>query len=352
MIQQFKNSFSYFWKLSDKYIILILILVLYILTKLFAYFPLKRIEEVNQLLNNIIQFSAIFSAILITFIVSKVIQIRQERIERLKRIVELSNKVTDFRRIASILKNSYNFWNATMKGKLDNKYKELNYFSIMLWDYDNEENNKELKELRESYFKETDICGASLYLSVKSFILDDIYYWQEELYDNYDHNYTYSLEILEKWTDANCANVFWTCLDYKWNEYQGCFNLGAIIEDDRTKILKLCKKINPKEYSASQFDRFLIGKIGSELDGYILPMLRKLTYYNNLGLSEALNFMLTILFLTITSGVLMPLLLSSVKFEAKVVLKLSTFSATILIMSLVYFLFKFKEILKAEIKIN
>ncbi len=326
-----------------------MIIAFSILWKLFETHPLNKREEANQLLNNIIQFSAIFSAILITFIVSKVIQIRQERLERLKEITELSNKLTDFRRIALTLKNSHEFWNSVMKMKLDNKYKKLDYFVIKLQYYEYEEN---IEELKQAYFQETQICGAGLYLGIKSLLEGSRNHWQSELYDSYDHNYIYPLEILEKWTVTNCANVLWTHLDYKWAEYADCFKFAAISHNDKEAILQLCKKINPKKYGEKQFDRVLLGEIGSEFDGYIIPRLYKLTYYNTLGLPNYLDFSLTILLLTIISGVLLPLLLTSFKLEDILVLKLASISSIILILNLLYFLIRFRKILNEEIQID
>jgi hypothetical protein len=354
MIQQFTNGFKSLRKIPDKKIIGVLILCGAVLIYLFNRFHLVKEEEINQLLNNIIQFSGIFSAILITFIVSKVFQIRQERMERRKEIVRLANKTTDFRRIARVLKNCWGFWNKEMKSKMDNKYKELDFFDIHLWDYDNEKKkySAELKQLRDEFFKEENIPGAYLYLDMKSLVLDDYHTWQLELYDRYDYDYTYSKEILEKWSGAHSGNNLWYCLEHKWHGYEGCFDFFAIRQHDQDEIVDLCKKINPQKYRNSKFDKDLLASVGSEFDGYILPRLHELTYYNTLGLPASLNFLLLIMFLTIISGVLLPLLMTSIKVEKEILLITSNFAVGILVMSLFYFLFKFRKILNTEIKIG
>ena len=354
MIQQFTNSFMSLRKIPDKRSIASLIICGAVLIYLFNRFHLTKEEEITQLLNNIIQFSGIFSAILITFIVSKVFQIRQERIERRKEIVKFANKATDFRRIARVLKNCWGFWNKDMRSKMDNYYKELSFFHVHLWDYDNEEKkySPELKKLRNEFLNEEGLQGSYLYLDMKSLVLDDYHTWQLELYDRYDYDYTYSKEILKKWSGAHSGNNLWYCLDHKWHSYKGCFNFSALRQHDQDEIVDLCKKINPQKYRNSKFDKDLLASIGSEFDGYILPRLSELTYYNTLGFPPSLNFLLLIMFLVIISGVLLPLLMTSIKVDKEILLVTSNFAVGILCMNLFYFLFKFRKILNNEIKIG
>ncbi len=354
MVQQFTNSFMSLRKIPEKRSIASLIVCGAVLIYLFNRFHLTKEEEINQLLNNIIQFSGIFSAILITFIVSKVFQIRQERIERRKEIVKFANKTTDFRRIARVLKNCWGFWNKDMRSKMDNYYKELNFFDVHLWDYDNEEKkySPELKKLRKEFLYEDGLQGSYLYLDMKSLVLDDYHSWQLELYDRYDYDYTYSLKILEKWSGSHSGNNLWYCLEHKWHSYKGCFDFYALRQHEQDEIVDLCKKINPQKYRNSKFDKDLLASVGSEFDGYILPRLHKLTYFNTLGLPTSLNFLLLIMFLTIISGVLLPLLMTSIKMEKEMLLITSNFAVGILCLSLFYFLFKFRKILNNEIKIG
>jgi hypothetical protein len=183
-------------------------------------------------------------------------------------------------------------------------------------------------------------------------VLDEYHSWQLELYDRYDYDFTYSIEILEKWTGAHSGNNLWYCLDHKWNSYKGCFDFNALREHDQNEIVDLCKKINPLKYRNSKFNKDLLASVGGEFDGYILPRLHELTYYNTLGLPQSLNFLLLILFLTIISGVLLPLLATSIKVNTDLLLITSNVAVGILCLSLFYFLFKFRKILINEIKIG
>jgi len=354
MVQQFTESVKVFWKKTDKYGILLILVLAFLLYQLFSRFYLTDLAAINQLLTNLIQFSGIFSAILITYVIGKVLQTRQERIERRKEIVKLANKLTDFRRIARVLVQCYGFWDKDMRQKIDNKYKYLSFFDIHNWDYDNQNKKypKELNALRDEYFKEENLPGAGMYMDMKSLVLDQGSPWQLELYDKHDHDFTYSLEILEEWTGAHSGNNLWYCLEHKRAAYDGCFNFHAFRQHEQEEILHLAKKIDSKKYGKRKFDSELLADIGGEMASFYIPRLHELTYYNTTPLSRTLNFLLTMLFVTMITGVVVPLLLTAIKVGQQVLLVTSSVSVSTLCLSLFYFLLKFKRILNNEIKIE
>lgn len=354
MVQQFTNSFKWFWNKTDKYVIMLMTLLSFILFFLFKKFHLTDAISLNQLLNNLIQFSGIFSAIIITYVVSKVFQVRQERIEQRKEIVDLSNKVTDFRRIARVLIQCHNFWDSTMRNKMNGEYKAIDYFLIKDWDYENQNKKslRGLRELRDKFFDDSGVNGAYLYLDLKSLILEDYDNFHLDLYNRFDNDNTYSFDILQKWVRCNSGNTLWYCFSHKRHAYRDTFDLTAIRRHEEQEILHLAKKIDPEKFGNSKFDGDLLGDVAGDMDSFYLPRLYDLTYYNTLGLSGTLNFLLSILFLTIVSGVFVPLFLTSIKMDLDILMIASSISTSILCLSLFYFLLKFKKILNNEIRIG
>ncbi|GAB3341922.1 hypothetical protein GCM10027299_56300 [Larkinella ripae] len=238
-----------------------------------------------------------------------------------------------------------------MLNKLNNKYRELDHFAIRLWDHEDYA-VPEKKKLLDDFNAETNICGAYLYLEIRSLVMENVFIDQTHLYSEYDYNKVYTFEILEKWFEADSGNTIWTSLEYKWASYSGCFNFNAFSLIQQEEIITLCKKINLQKYNDKPFDRHLIASIGDEFHTYIIPRLYRLVYYNSLPIPNSLTFILTILFLTIVSGVLIPLLLSAIKVNLQIQLIASSFVAYVLILSLFYFLLKFKGILNEEIQLN
>lgn len=141
-------------------------------------------------------------------------------------------------------------------------------------------------------------------------------------------------------------------MNHKWHSYKGCCDFTAIRQHEAEEIEHLAAKINAQKYRSRKFDKDLLGDVGGDMDSFYLPRLHELTYYNTLGLSGTLNFLLVILFLTIISGVLAPLLLTSIKVDTNILLVASSISASVLCLSLAYFLIKFKKILNNEIKVG
>lgn len=351
MIQQITSSVNSFWKRKDKFLIIFILFISYLLLEAFLKYHHKDEASLLQLLNNIFQFSGIFSAIIITYIISKVFQSRQERLERKKEIIELSNKLTDFRRIARVLTSCYGFWNSEMRKKIDRTYANLDFFDLQNWDYENQDKYPETKALRKKFFEEENIPGAYLYLDMKSLVLENSQDWQLELYDKFDHDFTYSVEILSKWTNSHSGGNLWYCLDNKWHSYKDCFDFTALREAQKEEIQHLAKKINQDKFRNRKFDNTLLADIGSDMDTFYLPRLFNATYFNSLGLSKTLNFLLTILFLTIVTGVLTPLILTAIKVSFTVLLVFSSFAVSVLCISLLYFLIEFKNILTLEINV-
>ena len=349
MIQSFINSFNIFRKSKNRYTISFSLFFLLVLIVILYKYHHKQTEELKNLLNNIFQFSGIYSALLITFIVSKIFQIRQEKLERLREIIVLSHKTTDFRRICEIIVECDSFWDKSMRQTMDNKFKRLSYFHIQI---DEDKNRDAIQKLIEEFHKTTNIPGASFYLAVKSFVKHNNNPFQLELYDDYDYNIEYSVDILDKWVGAYSANCFYYYLDHKRAAYKNVFNFSAFSKSDQEKIISLSRKINEKKYHDVIFGTELFVNIGNDFNSLILPRLFQLTYNNKTGLPKTLKFLIKILIVTMIFGVFFPLLLSSISIDNAYVILISNLSIAILSFSILYFVIYFKKILENEINIS
>lgn len=127
MIQVFQISINVLKKNKYKKNYIVSSLFFTIFTFLYINSDFEKNEILKDTSANLFTFSGIFSAILITFIISKIFQIRNEKRELKIKIINLCNKVTDFRRICEKIINNYDVWDASTKSKLDNKYKHLTY---------------------------------------------------------------------------------------------------------------------------------------------------------------------------------------------------------------------------------
>lgn len=349
MIQTFVIAAKEYITNKHRNLITVLVVSFALFIILLYQYHLSSEDDLDSLLNNIFQFSGIFSALLITFVISKIFQIKQEKLERLKEIISLSNRTTDFRRICKILYDEQDFWNKDMRCKMDNDYKKLTYFNLHIDD----NKTQETKTLIEKYLEDKNKFGADFFLGVKSLLIGSKRSFQLELYDDYDHNITYPLKLISKWYGASSANTFWYYLENKWHSYNTAFNFAALSKADTDSIVALAKKINPKKYESSIFNKDLLVAIGNDFETSIFPRLFNLTYFNEQGIPTTILLMIRILIATMLFGVFFPLWLSSVKIDnLNIKIIISSISIIVLSMSIIYFTLSFKRILENEIKIS
>jgi hypothetical protein len=348
MIQNFTNALLILLNHKYKCMIIVMSFLCVALVYIFFQFPLGTREDIHQVLNGLFQFSGIFSAILITFIISKVIQIRQEKLERKKEIIQLSNKVTDFRRIARIIKDSRDFWDSKQLDTFRKvNYKNINLFHIRIPKY--EDSHKDLiRQLHAEKYKD----GFYLYFDMKSLVLNHRNRWQLDLYDQYDHDKTYTIDILENWIMAHSGSYLWYCLENEYQDYKHCLFPQNIHQHDQKQILSLCKKINSDKYMNSHYNTDLLVSIGNDFTGYLLPKLYDLTSLNEQRLPKYVSLLIYLLYVTMITGVLLPLIMISLKVNFTLLLIISSLGVGVLGLSLVLFLLQFKNILENEIRID
>lgn len=148
-------------------------------------------NEIEKLYGYLFQFSGILSAIVITFIISKLFSQRQENLIRKEEIKTLSNKVSDFRRIAIKLVHS-NIWPKDFETYIQT-------YSGLTYEISQSENIKDSPEdkLTRQYIYDTHYSKSisDLYLALKS-IVGDTTENGLFLYADEDFDFIYDLEPL------------------------------------------------------------------------------------------------------------------------------------------------------------
>lgn len=348
MIQQIMNSIKLLSVRKNGFAILFLVTSSSFIGYLLAKHPLTDVNDIKELLESMIQFSGIFSAIIISYTIGKVFQIRNERIEKQREIIRLSNKLTDFRRIAKELKRCSKFWNREMIDKMNSKYSSLSVFDIYNWNTSKTEKYSKLDELRKSYHNDN-ICGGKMYLEMRTLSKSNPY--DKLLHDSFDYNHTYSIEYLELLYDFNIGNSLWYCLTHNYQDYKSCFDFSALSIETKEKVLTLSQKIDSKKYQSRSFDRELLADVGNDMQSFYIPRLYELTYYNT-AKPKVLSYITSLLSIILVIGVLVPLILMSIKIEPELLHIISNFSVFTLSVTLSAFVLTFKSILNDELKVS
>ncbi len=116
---------------------LILIIIGFVIVKLQRNYPLPT-SDYSNILSILISTIGITTAIIITFLFSKLYSEKTERIARKQKIDKLSKKLTALRKIVHFLRGSHEFWrgNENIKKFLDNKYKDLTLYDYIKKGYE------------------------------------------------------------------------------------------------------------------------------------------------------------------------------------------------------------------------
>lgn len=341
MIQIFKISLNIFKKNKSKKNYIISLVFIIIFSYIFFNGKLSDKDTLKDSVQNLFTFSSIFSAILITFIISKIFQIRNEKLDIRLKIISFCNKVTNLRRICEKIISNYEVWNSETKLKLDNKYKFLSYQN--LYDQDNKP-----EKLIYEFINDKELRGANFYIALRDLVKRNGRKFNLELYGDYDEDIIYSLETISIWNGNSNANAFFYYLDHKYTIYNQSILIDNLTTEEKSEIENLAKKINKEKYQDRIFDRHLLVDIGNDFENEIFPKLYNLLYEFNDNFSNTFNYTLTLLYSIVFFGVFIPMIFPFTN-NIYIQIILVFISTSVILLSFINFILDFKKILKSEI---
>lgn len=323
---------------------LILILTGAVLLYLFIRIPFKM-DMLRTIQNNLITTSGILTGIVIAYLSAKQFQIRQNREELQRKLIKLSDKLTNFRKILYRVMKSHDFW---VRYQDIQKFKKK-YPKITFTDLHNQ--GEEKNELVTQFWldeKEISSTTADLYLAMEE-ITGPIEYADRWAYDKL-HSYNYKLDYLQRCYMP--SNQIWYYLEGRYAKHtQGLINdtsIWILFKDD---IREFASQIDSK-YKDHDFDRHLLAQIGTDFHELYIPRLVELTRLTNKGLSGSMITLLVNLTVILTAGVLIPMIMQVLNIQLCIE-KMLTFSMVfIVILGLANFMFDFYRMLDREIKLK
>lgn len=311
---------------------------------LFLYFPFQD-ENIQMIQSNLITVSGILTGIVIAYLFAKQFLLIQKREEKQKEINVLSEKLTLFRKILYRVMNSHDFWiNYGDIKKYKQKYKDVSFSDL-------HGNPKEKKELaRKFWLDEKDICSttADLYLSMEE-ITGPIETGELWAYER-TNSYTYSLDYLR---DCHMpSNQIWYYLKGRYGKHtKGLINDKAIWVLFKNDVTEFASQID-KKYKERDFDRHLLGDIGTDFHEEYIPRLIDLTNDNSKGLSKSMTTLIVTLTVILIFGVIIPLFIQTIDLKVNFS-KIITFSSVLIVIAgLTNFLFDFYRMLNKEIELK
>jgi hypothetical protein len=306
-----------------------------------------QVSDVEKSYSYLLQFSAIFSAIVITAIISKVFSQRQENSNRKEEIIKLSNKVSDLRRIAKILIDNDNIWPKGLKNKINTTFKDLTYEVLIDQSHEVGSPADKLINLYVSDRAVNETIG-NLFLALKS-LQGDVKEKNLFLYTNYDFNYIYSFKIINLWLNFNTANSLWYSFAHRYSTINTQLLLSNLSADSNKNIRQFAKKINIEKYSDDSIPmNKLLSEIGTDFDTLYLEKLRYLLFENRVILPKSLSYLLNSMLVIMFSGAVIPILLQSMNVFNQFFIR---FDLGIFFSCIIVLLFRFRKILKNELEV-
>ena len=307
--------------------------------------------DTKSVLTNILTVNGIFSAILISYLFSRITWAKERKLDLCHRAVSISQKITEYRRILNKLTAYYNVWESdkSTKSLMDHgAFKTIDFYDFkksMISDY-RPSNYELIQELWNNHdFKEGQ---STLYLAMISLVKDrrnPHYQWQEELYKDFEINGIYNISFVERWMEGDYFNSIWYWLDQN-NNY---INYDAL-NKEKDYILSAISRIN-KKYKGQQLSNNLLKELTDDFASHYLNELHSILTDLKRGITDLNLIILVLITLSLICGVLAPLGLLLV--ATKTYWYMLTFGLVVSInLGLIsYFVFRFPILLNREMKL-
>jgi hypothetical protein len=308
--------------------------------------------ETASVLSNLLTVHGAFSAILITYLFSRITWLKERKFEVYKEAISISQKVTEYRRILNKLTSYYQVWQSdkATKSLLEHgKFKHIDFcdFKYALLS-DNKPANKELVyELNDHPdFKEGQ---SQLYLAMLSLVRNrksTTKEYPEELYKDFSHNGIYNIEVVGRWLDCGVFSSIWYWLDKEYSY----INYSAL-RNDREYILAAAGRIN-KKYEGYELDNKLLKELADDFhEHYLVELYQKIRELKE-GATGLNLLILALITVSLIFGVLSPFTLVLLKTEALWFLKIVAMLSSINAGLIAYFTFRFPVLVNNELKLT
>jgi len=305
--------------------------------------------DTTATLTNLLTVNGVFSAILITYLFSRIIWTKDRKLELLREAISISQKITEFRRILNKLTYFYDVWDNDKQTKslIDyGKFKHIDFYDYrlkMISDYEPAN-----AKLIDEFYKHGDFSEgkSTLYLAMVSLVRDrkSDYQYQKELYKDFKHKEIYNFKIVERWLECEIMGIISSRLagNTNWIKYLALRNEKAYILAAATRI--------DKKYEGQELNNELIKEIADDMSSYYLNELYVCLMDLKKGIND-LNLLIIILIsFSLFFGVLTPfilLLVSSKELWFTIVVALTAAINTGLMS---YFIFRFPFLINKELK--
>lgn len=257
----------------------------------------KAIEQVNL-------FAGIIGAFVLSYVLTKVLVIRQEKLARVANIRELSYKLTCFRKICYHLRKDHRFWNGLTSYDYAQKISKLiTHDDARFPDYDNDAKYANYKSLIITERHNTAII--MFYLQLYMFAGEEFEHNASLAWGSYPPFLIYSHEQIVDYLSFLEYDEFWNSIDN--NNIKFSYNHHKFHIDP---IEKAAANYNLAENGDSKFSEKMILRIASDVQNKIIPELYHLTRLNEEQIPLVIRYLITVTSAMMVFSVIYPVIAS------------------------------------------
>lgn len=330
-------SSIWFWPTLISLIIIIALIIASIYHFYWAdKIELQKIEAINQ---NITFVTGIFGSFIMTFLMTRVLNLRQEKLKRASQIKLLSEKLAQFQKICYHLINDHRFWNNSE----DYKYAKKISDRISYWDSKNLTSSED--DVQFNYY--LSLMGDPnhryditwLYLQLNMFADLNPLQNLNLLYSKHPPVKIYSLNEIYDFLDFIEYNEIYNYLDRTKDTPE--FNSHSICG---TSIVEAAKRFDPAKFANATYSKELLIDVSDDVQNHVLPNLYYLLKLNEDRLPISVRYyfysVVSIIFLTVIWPIIYKLF-----FNEQLLLNIGSI---ILLGVFVHILLMFRIFLKSE----
>lgn len=314
----------------------------FLLAYLFLNYPAPADRMLN-IQNYLITVGGIFSAIVITYLSAKIFSVKTDRDNRQHEIDKLGERLTAFRQLLYFVMNSPVFWV---------KYGDIAKFKMKYPGINSERLRNPTKDefCQKFWLEENDISNNTI----------SLYTAMEAIYGESENGtipWAYDKSITVKYTIDNLSkyyeptNQIWYYLKGRYAKHgQGLFNDTGLTSLFIPYFRELLPKANIK-HNGKDFHRELLADLGLEFYEFVIPRMAELIN-DNTGIPSGLLKTFYSLLLIVIFSVIVPIILQSLLISCSLNIYMTLIFVELTVLSLVYFLFEFYDLLYTELHPN
>ena len=307
--------------------------------------------DTNSTLSNLLTVNAVFSAILITYLFSRITWSKERKLETYKEAISISQKITEYRRILNKLTSYYSVWSNdnSAKSLIDyGRFKNIDFYEYrisMISDY-KPRNHKLIQELyRHQNFSEGQ---STLYLAMVSLVRNrnnPNYEYHAELYKDFELDGLYDFKAVKKWVECEIFGIISYWLDNN-SHFINYLSLGA---DNRNYILAAAGRIN-KKYDGHELNNELLKELADDFNSHYLKELYFKLKHLKKGVRDLNLLIIVLITISMIFGVLAPFTLLLIQS------KTTWFSIAVAVLAsinaglIAYFIIRFPTLINKELK--